>query len=47
MNCLFPKILREMVEDNNKIGYIDALKENSVEPYQINILHYFSYENQT
>lgn len=36
-----------MMHDKVKIGFIHALKENYIEPYRINLMHYFSYENQT
>lgn len=32
MNCLFPKIFKEMIDDSMKIGYIEALKHNIIDP---------------
>lgn len=47
MNILFPKIIKQMINDSSKRGYIKALKLNSILPYKINLLHYFAYQNQS
>lgn len=33
LNCIFNKILKEMMHNPDKTGYINALKENVIEPY--------------
>ena len=44
MNYLYPYILKEMMKDQkNTINYIDALKNNNINPFNINILHYFTF----
>jgi hypothetical protein len=32
-------------ENENMIDYIPALKQNTIEPFKINMMHYFSYDN--
>ena len=47
INYLYPYILTEMIKDqSNIINYIEALKRNNINPFNINILHYFTYQNQ-
>ncbi len=33
MTCLFPTILKQMIDNPSDSGYIDALKDNIIEPY--------------
>ncbi len=44
LNYLYPFILSEMIKDQrNILNYIDALKRNSISPFEITILHYFTH----
>ncbi len=36
-----------MLKDNENMSqYIPAMKQNIIEPFKMNLMHYFSYENQ-
>ena len=44
---IFPQIIKQMLKDNDNMSqYIPALKQNTIEPFKMNLMHYFSYENQ-